>query len=167
MISLSSESESELKNINDNDLISESDLDSDLNASDTELLLDTHAQQNEQSGSRRFKLAIRSVKLSSLWKQFLSHHKQQCIACCYCCFLYPKSQSIISQVTSSSLPLTAHFLLQVTSSQAWKVLGRKIISKLKEMFKLALDRRVVVSILLYGLVGYVVIIINEVSSLLR
>ena len=138
MVSLTSESELE------EDVVMDSDIDSELNTSDVELLLNGHAVNiqvhQKHSLLQKLERKLKSISLLTLWNRFTLHHKQQCIACCYCCL--HKSESSLTQ---SKGPLC-----------------HRIISKIRMMFKLMIDRRVIVSIGLYGLVGFIAIITNEV-----
>ena len=133
MVSLTSESENELTNG-----IVESD------DSDTEFLVrkeTVHVQQQPLNWKIRNKMK-RYLDPISLGKQFLHHHKEQCIECCYCC----------SKETCLSL----------VHKRTWSSnLSQRILSKLK----LLIDRRVIVSVLLFGFLGFVAVMANEVKDI--
>lgn len=144
---------------------SDLDTDTDVNNTDTELLLDDDPPLYGIRNNRKknwlhlmkdkIKRTIMSLSLVSLWKKFLTHHKEQCIACCYCCYSIPSSGSSSS---SSSI------LSSVTTLNTWKRIGHKIASNTKMMLKLMLDRRVILSTSTYGLLGFVAIMTNEVME---
>ena len=143
MVSLTNGSESELTNG-----IVESDLSTDVDVSltdesDTELLItkDTvHVQQQPLHWKIRNKMK-RSLDPISLGKRFLHHHKEQCIECCYCC----SKETCLSLIHNRTGSLN---------------LNQRIFSKLK----LLIDRCVIVSVLLYGFLGFVAVMSNEVKA---
>ena len=144
MISLTSDNESELTNgIVESDLSTEVDV-SLTDDSDTELLIrkeTVHVQQQPLNWKIRNKMK-RYLDPISLGKQFLHHHKEQCIECCYCC----------SKETCLSL---------VHNRTGSSNLSQRILSKLK----LLIDRRVIVSVLLFGFLGFVAVMANEVKDI--
>ena len=157
LISMSAnESESELTNGNNGatPVIRESDIDTDMNESDTEMLIGFSG--NIQSGSPQklgflvvVKNAVKNFSFSSFRRKFVRHHKEQCIACCHCYYTSRgRSQSLTSLITSRG---------------TWKRLGAGILSNFKQILRLLMDRRVILSTVIYGLMGYTAIMTNEVS----
>ena len=153
-----SESDSELitnENNGDTSVIRESDIDTDMNESDTEMLIGFSG--NIQNGSPEklqysviVKNAVKNFSFSSFRRKFVKHHKEQCIACCHCYYTRRgRSQSLTSLITSC---------------ESWKRLGSSILSNFKQILRLLLDRRVILTTVIYGLIGYASIITSEVSA---
>ena len=161
MISMTT-SESELELPNHNGMTRESDINAEITVNDTESGTDTdiliEPSKSAQNGrhnvafATRVKKAIRTFSFTSLGKKFIRHHKEQCVACCHCYYTKSRSQSLRSLITSR---------------KTWKQLGQGIISNLKQIIRLFLDRRVMLSTVVYGLMGYAAIMTNEVSYIKR
>ena len=143
--------------ITDEAMIKESAFNIEITETDTEIERDTEAllenskstqnNHNNIAFTTRMKEAVSTFKFSSLGKKFIRHHKKQCIACCHCC-LKSRSQSLLPHITSC---------------ETEKKLGQGVMSNLKKIVKLLLDRRVILSTLIYGIMGYVAVMTNEVS----
>lgn len=161
LISMSaSESDSELitnENNGDTSVIRESDIDSDMKESDTEMLIGFSGNiQNGSPEKLRYsvvvKNAVKNFSFSSFRRKFMKHHKEQCITCCHCYYTSRgRSQSLKSLITSC---------------ESWKRLGSSILSNFKQILRLLLDRRVILTTVIYGLMGYAAIITNELFPLL-
>ena len=146
MVSLTSESETESANhIADSDEENQSDF---TDSVDTKPLLRNGVSVAIQQPpiSKRMHLKIKSLDPIAAGKKLLQIQKDQCIECCYCC----------PGIGEESVSLRGCKPSDVC--EILKKIGRKFLL----MFRLMLDRRVIVSTLLYAFIGGTTVTANEV-----
>ena len=139
-LELTSQSGDEEVELYETNQIAESDLDSqsdlEIVSSDVELLVEQRGESRNQTKFQSPMATMRRIK-----HQTLSCHKH-CLSCCLSCK---------NDCTSGKAPVIV--LAKVRSGAA----------KLKKMILLMRDRRVFISIMLYGLMSFFGIISNEVA----
>ena len=140
MISLTSESEPELTN-----QTTESDVDSQSDA-DNKLLLngDVHVHRHYQGHHNNIiERAIKHINPITLGRNMIRRQKEQCILCFWCCQGQQRARACRSTVEINQLHHT-------------------LFNKLKWVAKAICTRSVLVSMLLYALLGCLILIIQEV-----
>ena len=146
--------------INGEVVIRESDINTEITETYTDIVRDTKilvkpdkSTQNSQHSVaflRRVRKAVKAFSFTSIRRKFITHHKKQCVACCHCYYTKSRSQSIRSLITSC---------------EVWNQFGGGVVSNFKQIIRLLLDRRVILSTLIYGIMGYVAVMSNEVSCI--
>ena len=140
MESLTSESESELTN-----QMIESDVDSQSDAftSDNELLLNGDIHVHRHYKDHYIKRTIQRINPITLGRNIIRTQKEQCILCFWCC-------------QGQQRPCTRQRTIEVNQ------LHRTLFKKLKWVAKAICTRSVLISIILYALMGCLGLIIQEV-----